>query len=37
MLWIIMKHSVSDCALESMQKFLGDMNKLKRQSFLKVA
>jgi hypothetical protein len=30
-LWAAMEHSVSDCALESMQS---DMNKFNRQSFL---
>jgi hypothetical protein len=33
MLWIAMKHSASDSALESMQQFASDMNKFKRQSF----
>src|ERR1700722_4581489 len=32
-----MEHSVSDCALESMQQFSSDMNKFKHLSFLKFA
>ena len=36
-MWVATKHSVSDCALESMQQFISEMNESKRQSFLHIA